>query len=391
MNENFLKERALCPVFDKYAYLLTGSTGPIPTYVYDGMKDYMDRRLYEGGDAIFRGEGTFTMIARVRALFGELLGCPGDDIAFGPNSSAMFCIFTDGLSFEPGDNIVTSRDTFISMVYALDMLRKEGLEIRYVESENGVVPTNAIVNACDERTKAVTLCHVESSTGYRHDLAAIGDYCRQHGIWLAVDAVHTAGVLPIDVQQMKIDFLCGSDYKWMMNFCGVGYAYVSPALRAALKQRRAGWLSVKNLFETGLFEADLAPGASRYELGYPFVPGIFTMGEGVSHYLALGKREVEDYVLSLAQYVYDSVRPLKDIVIASEFPAGHNSALATFLVPARYGVTGDALLQKGVAVTVHEAHGPDEMTSVRVSCHYVNTRADIDRLVDALKDLMQGA
>ena len=114
MNENFLKERALCPVFDKYAYLLTGSTGPIPTYVYDGMKDYMDRRLYEGGDAIFRGEGTFTMIARVRALFGELLGCPGDDIAFGPNSSAMFCIFTDGLSFEPGDNIVTSRDTFLT-------------------------------------------------------------------------------------------------------------------------------------------------------------------------------------------------------------------------------------------------------------------------------------
>ena len=43
--DKFLEQRALCPVFEKYAYLLTGSTGPIPTYVYEGVKDYMDRRL----------------------------------------------------------------------------------------------------------------------------------------------------------------------------------------------------------------------------------------------------------------------------------------------------------------------------------------------------------
>ena len=124
----------------------------------------MDRRLTEGGDAVFRGEGTFTMIARVREVFGQMLGCSGSDIAFGPNSSAMFCIFTQGLPFEKGDNIVTSRDTFISMAYALDMLRREGLEVRYVESQNGVVPTQAILDACDGRTRAVALCHVESST-----------------------------------------------------------------------------------------------------------------------------------------------------------------------------------------------------------------------------------
>ena len=95
--DKFLEQRALCPVFKKYAYLLTGSTGPIPTYVYEGVKGYMDRRLTEGGDAVFRGEGTFTMIARVREVFGQMLGCSGSDIAFGPNSSAMFCIFTQGL------------------------------------------------------------------------------------------------------------------------------------------------------------------------------------------------------------------------------------------------------------------------------------------------------
>lgn len=388
MNEKFLAERALCPVFDKYAYLLTGATGPIPTYVYEGVKDYMDRRLYEGGDAIFRGEGTFTMIARVRGVFAELLGCKPEDIAFGSNTSQMLCIFTEGLRFQPGDNVVTTRDAFISVVYALDMLRREGLEIRYVDSIDGVVPTQSLLDACDERTKAVIISHVESFTGYRHDLAAIGEFTRAHGIWLAVDAAHSCGVLPIDVTAMKVDFLCGNDYKWMMNFCGVGYAYISESLRAALTQRSAGWLSVKRLFASGLFEVDLAEGASRYEKGYPFAPGIFTMGEVASHYLALGKAEVEEYVLSLAQYFYDSVREIKQVVITSEFPKGHASALASINVPARFGITEAALKEKGVCATVHEAHDPDGMTQVRASCHYVNTKEDIDRLVAALKELL---
>ena len=251
-----------------------------------------------------------------------------------------------------------------------------------------MAPTQAILDACDGRTRAVTLCHVESSTGYRHDLAAIGAFCREHGIWLAVDAVHSVGVLPVNVEEMKVDFLCGSDYKWMMNFCGVGYAYVSPALRAVLKQRGAGWLSVKQLFATGLFEADLADGASRYEMGYPFAPGIFTMGEVASRYLALGKRDVEEYVLSLAQYFYDSVRGRKDVSILSEYGRGHDSALASIAIPARYGVTEKKLLEKGVAVTVHEGHLPEQDTVIRASCHYVNTREDIDRLVGALGELM---
>ncbi|MBQ3077827.1 MAG: aminotransferase class V-fold PLP-dependent enzyme [Clostridia bacterium] len=386
--EKFLRERENFPVFEKYAYLLAGETGPIPNYVYNGVKDYMDRRYLEGGDAIFRGEGTFTMIARVRGVFAKLLGCQAEDIAFGPNSSAMFCIFSDGLVFEPGDNIVTSRDTFISMAYALDMLRKEGLEIRYVESEDGVVPTEAILAACDERTKAVSLCLVESSTGYRHDIAAIGEYCRAHGIWLAVDAVHAVGILPVDVEKMKIDFLCGGDYKWMMNFCGTGYAYVSPALRDALKNRRAGWLSVKQLFVNGLFEADLADGASRYELGYPFAPGIFAMGEVAARYLELGPEEIEAHVLSLADYFYEKAAAIPGVTVTSAYPEGHRSALGTNLVPGDKGVTVESLRERGVCVTVHEAHSADEQTSIRASFHYVNTYEDVDKLVEALRSLL---
>lgn len=54
--DKFLEQRALCPVFKKYAYLLTGSTGPIPTYVYEGVKDYMDRRLTKGAMPFFAGK-----------------------------------------------------------------------------------------------------------------------------------------------------------------------------------------------------------------------------------------------------------------------------------------------------------------------------------------------
>ncbi|NLT57808.1 MAG: aminotransferase class V-fold PLP-dependent enzyme [Clostridiales bacterium] len=388
MDPRFKAQRDLCPVFEQYAYLLTGETGPIPRYVYEDVKAYMDGRYYEGGDASWRGLSTFRMIPESRQAFAQMLGCDADDVAFGPNTSAMLAIFTDGLPLAPGDNIVTSSGSFSSMIYALDMLRREGIDIRHVAPDHGLLPTERLLAAVDENTRAVVLCHVEGNNGFRHDLVAIGAFCAERGIWFAVDAAHSAGVLPIDMEGMHIDFLCGNDYKWMMNFCGTGYACVRPALREVLRFRKAGWLSVKQLFVSGLMEAELSDTASRYELGYPCAPGIFGMGDVARRYLELGAKDIEAYVLGLTDYLYEQVQGNPHIRYISHYPEPHRSALAFLEVPGDAGVTGASLKQLGVQTTVHGASAPGEPTTLRVACHYVNNREDIDRLLAALDQLI---
>jgi len=70
------------------------------------------------------------------------------------------------------------------------------------------VPVERILEAAaDPKTKIVTLSHVEYASGQRHDLTRIGQFCRDNGKLFCVDAIQSLGVLPLDVQTMKIDYL----------------------------------------------------------------------------------------------------------------------------------------------------------------------------------------
>jgi selenocysteine lyase/cysteine desulfurase len=69
------------------------------------------------------------------------------------------------------------------------------------------------------------------------NLAPIGAFNRELGIYSAMDGVQAMRVLPMDVERMGIDFLVGNDFKWMMHYCGTANAYVSSKLRKVFQQR----------------------------------------------------------------------------------------------------------------------------------------------------------
>ena len=98
----------------------------------------------------------------------------------------------------------------------------------------------------DEHTKAMTACFVDAGTGYRHDLKAIGSWCRAHNIPFGVDATQACGAMKLDVQDMQVDFLATSVYKWLQGLQGLGFAYISPKLMPRLKQYEMGWANVSD-------------------------------------------------------------------------------------------------------------------------------------------------
>ena len=95
---------------------------------------------------------------------------------------------------------------------------------------------------------------------------------------LAVDAVQALGVLNVDVARSHIDFLVGNDYKWMMNFCGTGYAYVSHKVRDMVKHWGAGWMSDTDRFDTRKEHISLRDDAGRFEIGHQNTGGIYGLG-----------------------------------------------------------------------------------------------------------------
>lgn len=285
--------------------------------------------------------------------------------------------------------MVVVDNAFITTPFAFNAREADGLEVRMAKTENGYISAEDLCSYADERTRVIAVNHVESSTGYRIDMEYIGNFCREHDIIFAVDAAQSAGIMEIDVERMHIDFLVGTDYKWLCHFRGVGFAYVSPRLRSdstKLACRSAGWGSDTERFNTAKRHWDPHPDARRYEYGGFHNVGIYCVSEVIRHYLALGKKDVQEYALGLADYCYEKAAASPVVDIAYSFPKENRSAIVVLKIDGKYELSTEKLRQYGVFAAVDG--GSDTQRGCytsRLALHYYLTRQDIDKLFDAIE------
>lgn len=388
ITDKFSEFRTHVPVLSHTAYFDTSSTGLIPDFVHDGVQRYQEDRYLKGGDSVWQltdgsQVGTLAMMDWTKTQIGRMIGADKENIVFGNNSSHIYTLFTSGMYFEPGDNVVLVENSWIANRFAWQLRERDGLIIRYAKAKDGVVMPEDIFALCDGRTRAVCISLVESFTGFRMDAAAIGAFCRERGIWFAADCVQALGVLPIDAASMGIDFLIGNDYKWMMNYCGTGYGYISPKLQKELKQLGAGWLSDDERFNTRKQVLRLREDAGRFELGFPTVSGIYGLGLAAAKYLELGAADIAAYVYQLGDYLRQKVSETEGVSLAYHFAKENLSAIHILHIDGKTGVTNEKLKAAGIGACVSPVCDTD-ILEMRVALHYYNSTEDINRLMDVI-------
>lgn len=384
----FLEERAHFPALEKEIYFNSASFGIVPDYVLQ-ITEENNRTRCLTQDIAVAGMRQYEMLEKVRPVYAQLINAQPEDIAYGLSSSQMYVALTGNLVFQPGDNVVVVDNAFITTPFAFNAREADGLEVRMAKTENGYISAEALCGYADERTRVIAVNHVESSTGFRIDMEYIGNFCQEHDIIFAVDTAQSAGIMEIDVERMHIDFLVGTDYKWLCHFRGVGFAYVSPRLRGnstKLACRSAGWGSDTERFNTAKRHWDPHPDARRYEYGGFHNVGIYCVSEVIRHYLALGKKDVQEYALELADYCYEKAAASPVVDIAYPFPKENRSAIVVLKIGGKYDLSTEKLRQYGVFAAVDG--GPDTphgCYTSRLALHYYLTRQDIDKLFDAIE------
>lgn len=389
-NSRIALERKRFPAAIKETYLKTGETGLIPDYVYEAVEHYQTLRYEASEENYWGGKNSMEMLEDSKKAIAEMIHARPEDIAFGMNTSHALTFVTQNYDFLPGDNVIMADNGFITGRYAFQIRQRDGLEIRYVQSVHGVVRTEDVEALMDEHTKMVFVNLVESSTGFRINVKKLGELCKRKGIWLIADGTQALGVLNIDVEEMNLDFVAGNDYKWMLNFCGCGYAYIRPKLRRSLSLRGAGWMSDKVRFGVERWELELRDEAGCFELGYPHVTGIYGLGLVARHYNELGGPEIEEYVLGLAEYLKRCVREkLPGISIWNDYEKENVSQLVFLCLPDTMELTEEYLMARGIAADVRDGKIYGCKRAMRICLHYYNNRQDIDNLVTALKGRLE--
>lgn len=386
----FQSEREHFPVAKKVAYFDTPTFGLIPDYVHEATRDTQNYR-YETGNYSFLDTSQYEMIDKSRETFARFLNGKASDIAFGLSASQMFSVLSAGLPVKPGENVVVSDNSFPTIPYAFQCREQDGLEIKYAKTKKGGISAEELCARADAKTRVMAINHVESNTGFRMEMEKIGAFCKERGIYLAVDAAQSAGAMMIDVERMNISFLVGTDYKWLCHYRGFGFAYVSPALRDHLVQRSAGWASELERFNPSKRQLELHPDARRYEMGGLHNSGVYSVRLVLEHYLDMGKEDVQNYILDLVEYVYQRAEDCRYTSLAYRFAPENRSGIVVLKVPGKFRLSTQRLNERKVIVPVNGGSQQDRGAacldySIRLGIHYYNNKEDIDRMFAAIED-----
>jgi selenocysteine lyase/cysteine desulfurase len=320
----------------------------------------------------------FRRVNEVRGLFGRLLNADPLDVAFVKNTSEGVGIVAEGFPWRPGDNVVTAAEEYPANLYPWMNLAGRGVELRTVPSRGSRLFTDDIRAALDARTRVLSLSWIEYSSGFRNDLDALGQLCRERGIFFFLDAIQGLGVLPLDVQKTPIDGLAADGHKWLLGPEGAGVFYLRREWVERLHAVGVGWNSVVGARDFSKIDFTLKPHAGRWESGTLNVGGIHALGASLELLLGLGIDTIAERVFELTNMLCERARSAGLEVFSSREP-GERSGIVSLVPPS--GKEPAALKKRcrdeGIVINLRAGR-------LRVSPHCYNSFEEIDRLVQAL-------
>ncbi|MCS7124468.1 MAG: aminotransferase class V-fold PLP-dependent enzyme [Candidatus Bathyarchaeota archaeon] len=366
--------RKLFPVVKNKVFLNHAAQSPLPKPVADAMRQYVEDYSNFGASPLEASD-------LGKSMFARLVGAKPEEIALVENTSVGLNIAANVLRYPPGSKVVTTDLEYPSVVYPW-LKSSLGVKVHYVRSVNGKVSLEDIEKAVDDATVAVAVSHVEYVNGFRNDLRAISEIAHRHGAVFIVDAIQSAGVIPIDVKRDNVDFLTSACYKWLLGPAGAAYLYVREDLIEKLEPPYVGWASVKQeTFETVAFwdiwSLKLSETASRFEVGTPSTVSFVGAAEAIKLLLNFGIENIEKRVLELTGYLIEKVKALGLQLQTPEEPQ-HRSGIVNFKIDKPKEAV-EHLRRNNIVVSAR-AHG------IRVSPHFYNTEAEIDKLIEETKN-----
>ncbi len=355
-------------------YLNHAAVAPLSFRVRDAVDRYQTRRALKGIEPY---PWAMKMAQETREMLANMIGSRADQIAFAMNTSDGLNILAQGLDWRPGDRILINNLEFPANVYPFLNLRKQGVEIDMIQAVDHKITSDQIAKAITDRTKLLSISHVQFSTGAKVNLTALGKLCREQNILFAVDAIQSLPHSSIDVERDKIDFLSCGSHKWMMSAEGAAFVFASDRALAAIEQPYLGWTSVDDPFDFLPHPERLRTGAARFENGTQNYTGIAALHASMKFFQEFGFREMERAVLDLSGYLIDRLE-MRGIEVVTPKSGAERSGIVSFIVPEAAAVF-ERLTSQNIILSLRAGR-------LRAAPHFYNTEEEVRKLFVGLFD-----
>jgi len=316
---------------------------------------------------------------RLREAIARLVGAEAESIGLVRGTAHGMSLLAQGLDWRAGDNVVGARGEYPANVYPWMALRDRGVEYRMAEPVAGRITPEAVLALVDGRTRVVALSHVQSWNGYRVDIERIGAELDRRGVVFAVDGIQSVGALQLDLSALPVDFLASGASKWLLGPLGIGFCYCRPELLGRLRPVLVGGGSVKH--DLGCFDYayDLQETAGRFEESSVSILDVAAFQAAVDLLLEIGPAAIEERVLGLAGRLAAGLVE-RGYQIVEPWPRAPRDASGIVSFRRPDAGAPEVLRDLNAARVV----GRQRADFVRLSPHFYNTDAEIERVLDVL-------
>ena len=388
------------PILARSIYMISNSLGAMPRRTAQDLAEYADTWATRG----VRGweERWWEMPLEVGNKVARIIGAPAGTVSMHENVTTAHLVALSCLRPTAGrKRIVCTALDFPSMVYLYRAQQAAGFELVIVPGENDLTTrTERMLEAIDESTAVVAFSHVLFRTSYIMDADAIVKRARAVGASTILDTYQSAGIIPVDVASIGVDFAVGGCLKWLCGGPGNAFLYTRPDLLARARPSFTGWLSRAHPFDFDIEVSDpagaaggsaahkesnvhtgLRADAMHMMNGTPSIPAYYAALAGLDIIDAVGVKTIRDASRAMTGRLLSLVDSYGFSSAATRDPDRLAGTVAVN-VP-------DALLVSRTLKSRDFVVDYRPPVGVRISPHFYNTMDEIDRVMAEIASIVK--
>ncbi|AJA57556.1 cysteine desulfurase [Lactococcus lactis] len=374
-------------------YLDNAATTQKPLKVLVAIKDY-----YENDNAnVHRGVHTLAERATekyeaAREKVRQFINAKSTkEVLFtrGTTTSINWVAQFAGQILKAGDEIVISiMEHHSNIVPWQEVAKKTGAILKFVYLKDGQLDMDDLRKKITNQTKFVSIAHVSNVLGTINPVEEITKIAHEHGAYMVVDGAQSTPHMAIDLQKMDVDFFAFSGHK-MMGPTGIGVLYGKEELLNQFEPVEFGGEMIDFVYESHSTWTELP---WKFEAGTPNIAGAIALGAAIDYIQELGIDQIHQHEIELIDYLMPKLQEIEGLKIYGPKDNVKRGGLIAFNIEGLHPHdVATALDMEGVAVRAgHHCAQPllnylETPATARASFYLYNTKADCDKLVEALK------
>ncbi|HEM3568557.1 cysteine desulfurase [Streptococcus suis] len=373
-------------------YLDNAATTQKPQQVLDVLADY-----YQKDNAnVHRGVHTLSERATARyeaarqKVADFIQAKSGKEILFtrGTTTSLNWVAQFAREILQPDQEVIISvQEHHSNIIPWQQACQQTGAKLRYVTLKDDELDMDHLRSLLSSKTKFVSLAHVSNVLGGVVPIGEIAELVHQVGAYLVVDGAQSVPHMAVNVQELDVDFYAFSGHK-MLGPTGIGVLYGKEELLNLMSPVEFGGEMIDFVYEQSATWKELP---WKFEAGTPNIAGAIGLGAAIDYLTEIGMDAIQDHEAELVDYIFPKLQAIPGLTIyGSQDLSKRTGVIAFNLDDLHPHDVATALDYEGVAVRAgHHCAQPllrylQVPATVRASFYIYNTKADCDKLVEAI-------